>query len=65
MYFYTFGVNFTKVCGRAVGYQQYSTNGFHLVNPINDPYVDGLSITYNTPRHYLWTYAAGEAESGG
>ena len=32
---------------------------------INDPYVDGLSITYgNSPRLHLWTYAAGHSESG-
>ena len=32
---------------------------------IDDPYVDGLSITYgNTPRKHLWTYTAGHAESG-
>ena len=33
---------------------------------IDDPYVDGLSITYgNSPaRKHLWTYAAGASENG-
>ena len=29
-----------------------------------NPYVDGLSITYDTPRRHLWTYAAGYSDSG-
>ena len=65
MYFSTLGVPYTEVCGRAFGYQHYSTDGFHVANPINDPYVDGLSITYDTPWHHLWKYAAGEAASRG
>ena len=64
VYFSTFGVPYTEVCGRAIGYQYYSTDAFHG-NDIDDLYVDGLSITYDTPRRHLWTYAAGDAESGG
>ena len=68
--FSTFGVPFTKVCGRAVGYQRGSPDAFdvyaNLGRDVNDPYVDGLSITYNdmSSRQHLWTYAAGFAESG-
>jgi len=66
--FSTFGVPFTKVCGRAIGYQYHSVDAFGalagLGSSIDDPYVDGLSITYDTPRQHLWTYAAGHAESG-
>ena len=58
----TLGVPFTQVCGRAIGYQYYSTGAF-IGNDINGFYVDGLSITYDTPRHHLWTYAAGFIES--
>ena len=65
--FSTFGVPFTEVCGRAVGYQYRSTDAFAEFlssgNDIDDPYVDGLSITYDTPRRHLWTYAAGHSES--
>ena len=65
VYFSTFGVPFTEVCGRAVGYQYRSTDAFRSIvgNNINVAYVDGLSITYDTPRHHLWTYAAGMSET--
>ena len=66
VYFSTFGVPYTEVCGQAIGYQHHTTDAFiaFISNNIDDPYVDGLSITYDTPRHHLWTYAAGHAESG-
>ena len=67
VYFSTFGVPVTQVCGQAIGYQYYTPGGFHVHqrNSIDDPYVDGLSITYDTtPRRHLWTYAAGYLESG-
>ena len=67
VYFSTFGVPFTKVCGQAIGYQRHTVDAFGalfgLGNNIDDPYVDSLSITYDTPRGHLWTYAAGHAES--
>ena len=58
----TLGLNFTQVCGQAVGFKTGSTDGLdaiHTSRIIDNPYVDGLSITYGTPRHHLWTYAAG------
>ena len=64
VYFSTFDVPYTEVCGRAIGYQYRSTDAFHD-HDIDDSYVDGLSITYDTPRHHLWTYAAGFTETGG
>ena len=65
VFFSTFIVPYTEVCGRAFRYQHYSTDDFHAGHLINGPYVDGVSITSDTPRHHLQTYAAGEAESGG
>ena len=56
----TLGLNFTQVCGRAIGYMYSSVDAFGHHNTIDNPYVDGLSITYGTPRHHLWTYAAGQ-----
>ena len=58
----TLGVNYTAVCGQAIGYQFRSTDGmdaYYTTKTINHPYVDGLSITYDSPRRHLWTYAAG------
>ena len=55
----------TKICGRAIGYQYYrSTDAFHRINgqTLDQNYVDGLNITYGSPRQHLWTYAAGVRE---
>ena len=59
--FPTFSVPFSKVCGRARGYQYASTDGFanFFSNPISAPYVDGLSITHGSPRQHIWTFGAG------
>ena len=61
-----FGFNdlkYTKVCGRAIGYQVGSPDAFgHVVHSpedsIDSNYVDGLSITQGNPRLHIWTYAA-------
>ena len=67
VYYSTFGIPYTQVCGRAIGYQHATADAFYgyagLGNNIDDPYVDGLSITYGSPRRHLWTYAAGFSES--
>ena len=68
--FSTFGIPYSKVCGMAVGIQDSSTDGFAALHfpsrSINGPYVDGLSITYGTPRRHVWTYGIGnfDARSG-
>ena len=58
------GGSYTHVCGRARGYQFYRTGAFHAKhgNTINDPYVDGLSITRGSPRKHIWSYASGRRE---
>lgn len=60
-------VSYTKICGKARGYQRATTDGFGLyVNgaskSINGPYVDGLSITLGNPRKHVWTYATGYSD---
>ena len=67
--FSTHGVPYTAVCGRAVAYQYGYTNAFYAAaqgtryHSINDPYVDGISITHGQPRKHIWTYAAGRAKT--
>ena len=63
-FFSTNGMSYTRVCGRARGYQLSTTDGFVRYNnvdgnDINAAYVDGLSITRGTPRQHIWTYVAG------
>ena len=63
--FPTDGVRYSKVCGQARGYQYFSTDGFgESTNNIDTYYVDGVAITYGSPRHHLWTYAAGLSDDG-
>ena len=54
------GIRYSKVCGQARGYQYHNTDGFQpSTNDINSHYVDGVSITYGSPRRHIWTYASG------
>ena len=63
--FPTDSIRYSKFCGQARGYQYYSTDGFgHSSNNINSHYVDGVAITYGSPRQHLWTYAVGLSDDG-
>ena len=62
--FLTEGMRYSKICGQAVGYQYSSMDGFHGPNDINSYYVDGMSITYGSPRKHVWTYAVGVSDDG-
>ena len=60
----SFGLSYSKVCGYARGYSYLSPGAFE-----NGPnvslsgiYVDGISITYDSPPTHIWTYAAGYVE---
>ena len=62
--FFTRALQYSKVCGRVIGYQYGSPGAFNLhgrppTNSPDDNYVDGVSVTYGTPRTHIWTYAAG------
>ena len=65
-YFSTMSLQYSKVCGRAIGYQKGSTDGFHAAphnQNINNPYVDGVSVTHGMPRSHIWTFAVGNSEA--
>jgi len=48
-----------------IGYQDRTCDAFQPAsNFIDDAYVDGVSITYGTPRKHIWTYAVGGSEAG-
>ena len=62
--FPTRGVPYNKVCGRAFAYQHgtsdaFSNNYQYNQRSLNDYYVDGLSVTYGSPRSHIWTFADG------
>ena len=59
---YTTGRQYSKVCGRIIGYQVASPDGF-FIKRIDEAYVDGISVTYGSPRNHIWTFAAGVTEN--
>ena len=64
------GGDYTRVCGRIIGYQDRTTTAFKYYNTghvttIDDPYVEGVSLTHGSPRQHIWTFAAGAAENTG
>ena len=71
VFFSTYGVIYNKVCGRVIGYQYGSIDGFPpdlgggvlINNPnIDNIYVDGVSITYDSnPRKHIWTLGGGNS----
>jgi hypothetical protein len=61
----TFSTNrqYSKVCGRIIGYQLSSTDAFQSGHgSIDGAYVDGVSVTYGNPRNHVWTFAGGWSE---
>ena len=56
----SYGIPYSRVCGRIVAYQFGNPDGFGSINPqiIDEAYVDGISITFGHPRHHIWTFAA-------
>ena len=70
VYYSTGGYQYSRVCGRAIGYQVGSPDCFHILNEpegeiVNGYYVDGVSITHGNPRTHIWTFAVGLHEFAG
>jgi len=61
----TYGISYNHVCGRVIGYAYNSPDAFHGPQTIEDPYVDGVSLTHGSPgaRQHIWTFAAGLLEN--
>ena len=62
----TYGISYSHVCGRVIGYQYASTDGFGYMQNIEGPYVDGVSLTHGEPgtRVHIWTFAASHRSEG-
>ena len=60
---------YSRVCGRGTGFQESSPDAFrpYFDNQgytIDDPYFDGMSITYGfSPRKHIWTFAAAATDT--
>ena len=57
--FPTHQLPYTKVCGRARGYQFGSPDGFLGATSPYSSYADGLLVSYGSPRNHIWTFAVG------
>ena len=57
--FPTGGLQYSQVCGRIIGYQFGYPGAFvdSKGKGIDGPYVDGVSLTYGSPRQHIWTFA--------
>ena len=62
-FYSTGGHSYNRVCGQVIGYQFGRTDSFHSSQTIDEPYVEGISITYGSPQSHIWTLAAGISES--
>ena len=59
-------LSYQHICGKVVGYQKGTPDGYYAFGytnygskAIDGPYVDGISLTYGSPRKHLFTYACG------
>ena len=61
-----YGIDYGKVCGRVIGYQiglgEAFRDGIRFNFNINLPYVDGVSLTYGSPRNHIWSFASYSSE---
>ena len=62
--FHTFGIEYSRVCGRVIGYQigaiSHPFYGYQIIEnaTLEAPYVEGVSLTYGRlPRKHIWTFA--------
>lgn len=61
---YTTGRQYSKVCGRVIGYQVGTPHGIFPMKTIDEIYIDGVSITHGkNPRQHIWTFATGLTEN--
>ena len=61
----TYGISYSRVCGRMIGYQFSAPDAFATrTNSIDSFYVDGVSLTYGPPgaRQHIWSFTAGFGE---
>ena len=62
--FQTYGVEYSHVCGKVIGYQDQTPDAFSSSNR-HSVYVDGVSLTHGqSPRNHIWTFAGAVDEIG-
>ena len=53
---------YSKVCGRVIGYQVASPDGFAAHEELERVNIDGVNITHGTSHSHIWSYVAGVTE---
>ena len=54
---------YDQVCGRIIGYEISTPDAFTGAGELIDSYyLDGVSLTYGSPRQHIWSFAAGHNE---
>jgi len=62
---FSVGTNYSRVCGRVIGYQYAYTSAFYAgtvqAQTIDSYYLTGVSLTHGAPgqRQHIWSFAAG------
>ena len=59
---YSTGRQYSRVCGRTIGYQLGSPDAFQRFGR-NDIDLDGITITHGLQRNHIWSYVAGLNEN--
>ena len=68
VFYSTFGVPYSHVCGRIIAYQHGSTQAFISVSSgIDDAHIDGVSLTHGSvgSRRHIWSFVSAAGESRG
>ena len=54
---------YDQVCGRIIGYQRATPDAFRgSSRSIDSIYLDGVSVTYGSPRQHIWSFVCGVDE---
>ena len=64
-FYSSYGIGYTHVCGRLIGYQINAPDAFHTgAFSIDSFYVTGVSLTHGPPgrRQHIWSFTAGVRE---
>ena len=54
---------YSRVCGRVIGYQFASPDAFERHQTDNSIDLDGINITHGAQRKHIWSYVAGETQN--
>ena len=67
MFYPTFGLTYSRVCGRITAYQDGAPDALDRLvfydYQIDAPYIDGISLTHGSRQH-IWSFVGSAGEMG-